>query len=91
MDYTYATVIIAAADQAAAQAEFPEYFNCGLSPTGETPATNFCSSGPFSNEELDQMVNKTAWSKVIYFGQDTKAALAKAGLQIVATPAEVPA
>ena len=85
MDYTYATVIIAAADQAAAQTEFPDYFNCGLSPTGEAPATNYCSSGPFSNEELDQMVNEAVWVKTIYFGMDTQAALAKAGLVVVAS------
>ena len=85
-DYTYATVFIAAADQAAAQTDFPNYFNTACSPTGEPPATNYVTSGPFSNEELDFMMNEAAWPKKIYFGMDFQSALTKAGLQLVVEP-----
>ncbi len=83
-DYTFATIIIAAQDQAAAQADLGDgFFNTALSPTGEAPATNFMSSGPFANNEMDIIVNTVTWSKVIYFGQDWQAALDAQGLKMV--------
>lgn len=88
-DFTFATVIIAAQDQAAAQADLSEgFFNTALSPTGEAPATNFMSSGPFNNSEMDTIVNTSTWPKVIYFGQDWQAALDAQGLKMV-QPEEV--
>lgn len=91
-DYTYATVIIADADKAQAQADLGDgFFNFGLSATGEAPATNWMSSGPFNNNELDAIVNTYTWPKQIYFGQDWQAAIASAGLQpVVEPPAEAP-
>lgn len=59
MNYTYATVIISDADKAQAQADMGEgFFNTPLSASGEEPATNWMSSGPFENRELDMIVNK---------------------------------
>ena len=84
---TAATVIIAAADQAQAQADMGDgFFTVGLSATGEAPATHFMSSGFFLNEELDAIVNTYTWPKKIYFGQDWQAALAAQGLQLVQEP-----
>lgn len=83
-DYTFATIIIAAQDQAAAQADLGDgFFNTALSPTGDAPATDFMSSGPFANSEMDIIVNTVTWSKVIYFGQDWQAALDAQGLKMV--------
>ena len=87
MDYTFATVIISAADQAQAQADMGDgFFNTALSATGEPPATNFMSSGPFDNSEMDAMVNTYTWPKKIYFGQDWQAALDANGLKLVVEP-----
>ena len=59
MNYTYATVIISDADKAQAQADMGEgFFNTPLSATGEEPATNWMSSGPFANEELDNILEQ---------------------------------
>lgn len=85
MDYTFATVIIAAADQAAAQADLGEgFFVTALSATAEPPATNFMSSGPFDNSEMNKICNEVSWPKKVYFGQDWQAAVAAEGLQLVA-------
>jgi hypothetical protein len=86
-DYTFATVIISAADQAQAQADMGAgFFVTALSPTGEPPATNYMSSGPFNNSELDFICNTATWPKKIYFGQDWQAALDAEGLQLVQEP-----
>lgn len=83
-NFTFATVIIAAQDQAAAQADMGQgFFTTGLSATGEAPATNFMSSGPFDNSELDAIVNTYTWPKKMYFGQDWQAALDAEGLGLV--------
>ena len=83
-DYTFATIIVAAQDQAAAQADLGDgFFNTALSPTGEAPATNFMSSGPFDNSEMYTVVNTATWPKTIYFGQDWQAALDAQGLKMV--------
>ena len=84
MDYTYVTIIIAAADQAAAQADYPAYFVVGLSPTGAEPATNYVTSGAMSNEEMNDIANEQAWAKRMYFGQDSlQPAMDSLGLQFV--------
>ena len=83
-DYTFSTIIISAADQAQAQADLGEgFFNTPLSPTGEVPATNFMSSGPFDNAELDACINTYTWAKKVYFGNDWQAAVAAEGLQLI--------
>ena len=85
MNYTYATVIIAAADQAAAQTDFPECFTCGLSADGSAPATHYNTSGPWGNDELERIVNGAPWSKRVAFGSDAQAVLAEMGLKPVTT------
>ena len=90
-DYTYATVIIAAADQAAAQAEYPEYFNAGYYEAVEgadpTVATNYVTAGPFSNDELADIINDVTWPRKVYFG-DVQAILASLNLKPVQDLAE---
>jgi len=82
--YTFASVIIAAADKAAAQADLSEYqFTAPLSPTGEAPATHWMSSGPWDNEQLDFIVNEATWPSKVYFGTDWQAAVAAEGLMPV--------
>jgi hypothetical protein len=84
---TFATVIIAAADQAAAQADFPGMFTAGYTNDPEQPevATNFVSSGWFYDSELDRIVNEVTWPRIVKFG-DAQAALKSLGL----VPAQVP-
>ncbi len=94
-DYTYATVIIAAADQAAAQAEYPDYFNAGfyedIEGADPTVATNYCTSGPFSNTELADIINDVTWPRKVYFG-DTQSVLGLLNLKqvVVAAPEVLP-
>jgi hypothetical protein len=78
---TFATVIIAAADQAAAQADFPDMFTAGYTNNPEQPeiATHYVSSGWFYDAELDEIVNDVTWPRVVKFG-DAQAALASMGL-----------
>ena len=86
MDSTNLTILISAADQAAAQADMGDtVFIVGASPTGEAPATNYVTSGPWSNAEMDQMANDVAWPKKMYFGTDWQAALAANNLQVILT------
>ena len=57
-NYTYATIIIAAEHQQAAQAlTTDQYFNAGASETGETPVSHYFHSGPFDNAEIDTLAN----------------------------------
>ena len=83
MDYTFATVAVAAANQAAAKAQYPAYFNTGASETGEAPATHYVTSGPFDNVELAAIMNSTDWPKRVSFGADAQAGLAQLGLVLV--------
>ena len=85
MAYTYATVIIAAADQAAAQTDLPECFTCGLSADGSAPATHYITSGPWGNDELEHIVNGVTWGKRVAFGSDAQAVLAELNLRPVST------
>jgi hypothetical protein len=85
-NYTFATVAVAASDQAAAQASYPEYFHTGASETGEAPATHYVTSGPFDNVELAAILNSQDWPKRVAFGQDAQAGLAQLGLVLVSEP-----
>lgn len=91
-DYTYATVIIAAADQAAAQAEYPDYFHAGyyeaIEGADPTVATNYVTSGPFDNTELADIINDVTWPRKVYFGdaQQVLAALNLKPVQVLAEP-----
>ena len=80
--YTYATVIISAADQGAAQADFPDYFHTGASADGNAPATFFFTSGAFSNTEMDKLADLVAWKKKIR-SPDWQVALSGEGLQMI--------
>ena len=85
MNSTLATVIVAAADQAAAQADFPDYFFTGLSADGPAPATHFVTNGYFDDDELAKIVNDVTWPRKVYFGpMDTT--LAQAGMKLVTAP-----
>ena len=83
MNYTFATVAILAADQAAAQAQYPAYFNTGASETGEAPATHYVTSGPFDNAELAAIQASTAFTAHGVLGEDVAAGLAQLGLVLV--------
>jgi hypothetical protein len=83
-NFTFATVIIADADKAQAQADMGDgFFTVALSADGTEPATHWMSSGPFDNTELDNAVNVYEWPKRIYFGDDWQAAIAAEGLVVV--------
>ena len=79
---TLATVIILAADQAAAQADFPAYFNAPASPDGQPPITNYLTNGYFDDTELDTICNDVTWPRKVYFGS-LETGLQKAGLMLV--------
>ncbi len=84
MNSTQATVIIADADKAQAQADLSEYqFTVPLSASGEAPATNWMSSGWWYDSQLNDIVNVFTWPKQIYFGSDWQSAIAQAGLQVI--------
>jgi hypothetical protein len=86
-DFTQATVIVAAVDQAAAQADMGDtVFTTGASPKGKLPATVYFTSGPWSNDEMSKMANDVMWPKKMYFGTDWQAALAANNLQMIAEP-----
>ena len=87
MNYTFATIAIAAADQAAAQEQYPDYFNTGASETGEAPATHYVTSGPFDNVELAAIMNSNDWPKRVAFGADAQAGVAQLGLVLIIKPA----
>ena len=86
-DSTFATVAIAAADQAAAQIDLPGLFTAAYTtnPEGKAPATHYVSSGLFFNDELDMIVNDATWPRQVRFG-DAGTALAGLGLFPVLDP-----
>ena len=88
MNYTFATIAIAAADQAAAQEQYPDYFNTGASETGDLPITHYVTSGPFDNVELADIMNSNAWPKRVAFGPSAAEGFAALGLQLITTPTE---
>jgi len=85
MNSTNLTILIAAADQAAAQADFPDYFNTGASATGEAPAEFFFTQGFFSNQEVDFINNEATWDSMIRC-HEWQQALAGEGLKMIEVP-----
>lgn len=90
---TAATVVIAAADQAAAQADLPGHFTIGyyLDVPGADPTvvTHYVDSGWWYDSELDMIVNAVTWPRVVKFGTDVYAVLAQMNLKPVeSTPIE---
>lgn len=82
--FTYASVIIADADVAAAKEHFGEgYFSVPLSTDGVAPATHWMGSGPWDNTELDYVVNESNWSVKMRFGADWQAALGAFNLKVI--------
>ena len=86
MSYTNATVIIAAADQADAQVDFPGSFNSGFYEATEgadpTVATNYVCAGLWTDEDLSKVVNDVTWPRKVYFG-DAQQVLAQMNLKPV--------
>ena len=86
MDSTNVTIIIAAADQQAAQADLgADFFITPASATGQEPATNYFTSGWFLNTELDRIADEAQWKKKIR-SADWQVALAGEGLQMIVPP-----
>ena len=79
MTSTFATVIIPAESQAAAQADLPGHFTAAYAADSTGPATHYVSRGFFFNTELDFVCNEVTWPKVVKFG-DASAALAELGI-----------
>ena len=73
MSYTNATVIIAAADQAAAQVDFPGTFTSSFYEATEgadpTVATHYICSGMWTDDDLSKVVNDVTWTRRVYFGE----------------------
>ena len=91
MAYTNATVIIASADQEAAQVDFPGSFTSGFYQADEgadpTIATNYVCSGLWTDEDLSKVVNDVSWPRKVYFGEP-QTVLATLNLLPVAAPVE---
>ena len=91
MSYTQATVIIAAADQAAAQVDFPGSFYSGfyIAEEGADPtiATNYICSGLWTDDDLSKVVNDVSWPRKVYFG-DVQTILPTLNLLPITTPLE---
>ena len=89
MAYTNATVIIAAADQSAAQVDFPGSFTSGFYEAVEgadpTVATHYVCSGLWTDSDLSKVVNDVAWPRRVYFG-DVQATLDLLNLKPVEAP-----
>ena len=79
MTYTSATVIIAADDQAAAQADFPGSFTSGFAdPSG---AIFYVCSGLWADDDLTRITDgSVAWPSRVYY-DDVQEALASLGLK----------
>ena len=91
MSYTQATAIIAAADQAAAQVDFPGSFNAGFYEAVEgadpTVATNYVCSGLWTDSDLSKVVNDVTWPRKVYFG-DVQTVLTTLNLLPITIPVE---
>ena len=91
MGYTQSLVCIAAADQAAAQVDFPGSFNSGFYVADEgadpTVATNYVCSGLWTDEDLSKVVNDVTWPRKVYFG-DVQTVLTTLNLLPTTTPLE---
>lgn len=84
MAYTNATVIIAAADQSAAQADFPGSFVSGFSdPAG---AVFYVCSGLWADDDLARITDgSVAWPSQVY-QDEVGAVLARLGLNPIPPP-----
>ena len=91
MAYTNATVIIAAADQSAAQVDFPGSFTSGFYEAVEdadpTVATSHVCSGLWTDEDLSKVVNDVTWPRKVYFG-DVQTVLTTLNLLSITIPVE---
>ena len=91
MSYTNATVIIAAPDKEAAQADIPERIVSGLYVATEnadsTVATNYVCSGLWTDSDLSKIVNDVSWPRKVYFG-DVQTVLAALNLLPITAPME---
>ena len=91
MSYTNATVIIAAADQSAAQVDFPGSFNSGFYVADEgadpTVATSYVCAGLWTDEDLSKVVNDVTWPRKVYFG-DVQTVLTTLNLLPITIPME---
>ena len=68
MAYTNATVIVAAADQAAAQADFPGSFASSF--TDATGAVFYVCSGLWADDDLARITDgSVAWPSRVYYGE----------------------
>ena len=89
MSYTQALVLIQAADQAAAQVDFPGSFNSGFYEATEgadpTVATNYVCAGLWTDDDLSKVINDCNWPKKVYFG-DAQAILDSLNLKPVEQP-----
>ena len=85
MTSTFATVIIPAESQAAAQADLPGHFTAAYAADSTGPATHYVSSGFFFDTELDMIVNEAEWPRRVRFG-DAVVVLADLGLVPVVEP-----
>lgn len=89
--YTQATVIIAAADQAAAQVDFPGSFNSGFYEATEgadpTVTTHYVCAGLWTDSDLSKVVNDVSWPRKVYFG-DVQTVLAALNLLLITAPME---
>jgi nicotinamidase-related amidase len=84
MSSTYASVVIEAEYQAAAQADTSDlHFTIGYSSDGNEPITYYIDSGWWYNDELDAIVNDYVWPKQVFFGNDLQSVLTQLDLQIV--------
>jgi hypothetical protein len=84
MSSTYATVVIEAQYQSAAQADTTDlHFIVGYSSDGLEPVTHYVDSGWWLNEELDTIVNNATWPKQVFFGDDLQSVLTQLNLQLV--------
>ena len=84
MTYTSATVIIASADQAAAQADFPGSFTSGFAdPSG---AVFYVCSGLWADDDLTRITDgSVAWQSQVYH-DEVREILAQLELTPTATP-----
>ena len=84
MDYTNATVIIAAADQSAAQADFPGSFVSGFADS--SGAVFYVCSGLWADDDLARITDgPVAWPSQVYH-DEVGAVLAQLELTPTAAP-----
>ena len=84
-NWTAATIIISASDQQPMQTLLgdPSLFIALASPTGQLPASNAFTSGPWDNALLDRMTAKDFPYSMKVRTADWQAALAGEGLQMI--------